>query len=222
MLFPQVGHHTKGELMKRVTFVSTLIIASLFWSLLGAQSGGGTTWTKAKAKTWFEKKEWLAGKKLQSHKSIDELTFAVQYHLHPSLWDSAFAFLRRTNLPALPKGKYTILGDSVFASVTEDSTKNVENSRWESHRRYADIQYVIRGEEKIGICPVANASVTQAYDAKNDVARYTARGTQYVAHPGTFFIFFPTDAHRPSITTGENKVDKKLVIKVRVTGYEER
>jgi YhcH/YjgK/YiaL family protein len=108
----------------------------------------------------------------------------------------------------------------VFASVTEDSTKDFHNTRWESHRKYADIQCVIRGEEEIGVYPVSKATVTQAYDEKGDVAHYSATGKQYLARPGTFFIFFPSDAHRPNITTGGNRVDKKIVIKVRITGYE--
>ncbi len=193
------------------------IALGLIVSVISAQPGASSTeWTKAKAKKWFEKKEWLHGLALQPHKSIDELEFARQYHRHPSLWDSAFAFFSRQDLRTLPKGKYPILGDSVFASITEDPTKDYEETRWESHRRYADIQYVIRGEEKIGVCPVSKAHVTQAYDAGNDAAHYSATGKQYLARPGTFFIFFPTDAHRPNITTGGRKIDKKLVIKVLI------
>jgi biofilm protein TabA len=47
------------------------------------------------------------------------------------------------------------------------------------------------------------------------LAYVSAKGTIYSATPGTFFIFFPSDVHRPSITPGGNKVDKKLVIKVQ-------
>jgi beta-galactosidase beta subunit len=36
-----------------------------------------------------------------------------------------------------------------------------------------------------------------------------------LATPKTFFLFFPSDAHRPNLTTGDNKADKKVVIKIR-------
>ena len=50
---------------------------------------------------------------------------------------------------------------------------------------------------------------------KKDVANYSAKEELYSAKPGTFFIFFPSDAHKPNITTGGNKPDKKIVIKVK-------
>jgi beta-galactosidase beta subunit len=34
--------------------------------------------------------------------------------------------------------------------------------------------------------------------------------------PGTFFLFFPTDAHRPGIKVEGNDVVKKLVIKIHL------
>jgi biofilm protein TabA len=203
--------------MKRTMLVRSLVLCVLVGSIALGQTRSGTTWTKSKAKKWFEQGEWLHGLALQPHKSINEVEFARQYHLHPSLWDSAFAFFAHNDLQTLPKGKYPILGDSVFASITEAPTKDYDETRWDSHRKYADIQYVIKGEEKIGVCPVSKARVTQAYDAKNDVVHYNAEGRRYLAQPGTFFIFFPTDAHRPNITTGGHKIDKKLVIKVLVT-----
>lgn len=197
-----------------------LSVLVLVTTALVAQSESRDAWTKQKAKVWFEGRAWLKGLKLSPHQSVNLIAFAQQYHLHQGYWDSAFAFLNNQNLETLPKGKYPIDGENVFASVTEDSTKSLENTRWESHRKYADIQYVIKGEEKIGVCPVSKVTVTQAYDEKSDVAHYAGIGTQYLARPGTFYIFFPPQAHRPNITTGGNRVDKKLVIKVRVSGYE--
>jgi biofilm protein TabA len=218
---PLHSKRLSGETTMKATLISiTFGTILLFASALVAQSGSGTTWTKHKAKVWFDGGTWLNGLKLKPHKSVNERIFAEQYHLHPSFWDSAFAFLKNQDLANLPKGKYPIDGDNVFATVTEDSTKDFSKTRWESHRKYADIQYVIRGEEKIGVRPIAGAKVTVPYDPKGDVAHYSGPGKHYDAHPGTFFIFFPPDAHRPNITPGGNKVDKKIVVKIRVSGFE--
>ena len=174
----------------------------LFAATLLVQPGSSKQWSRQKAVAWYKQQTWLSGLKLKPHASIDAVEFTRQYHLHNPFWDSAFAFLRTHDLGKLPKGKYPIMGDDVFASVTEDSTKDFAKTSWESHRKYADIQYVIRGEEQIGVCPVSKATLTQAYDEQHDVAHYAAKGSLYRARHGTFFIFFPSDAHRPNITPG--------------------
>jgi biofilm protein TabA len=38
----------------------------------------------------------------------------------------------------------------------------------------------------------------------------------FEATPEKFFIFFPSDIHRPSVKIGENKVVRKVVVKVRI------
>jgi YhcH/YjgK/YiaL family protein len=194
-----------------------LSILFLFFSAMFINAGAQPVekWTKHDAKKWFKKKEWLGGVQLKPHKSVDVQEFAKQYHYNKVYWDKAFAFLKNEDLTKLGKGKYAIDGDNVFASVTEDATKDLDKTNWESHRKYIDVQYVIQGEEKIGVMPVANAVVTKEYDEKKDAANYSGEGKIYAARPGTFFIFFPSDAHRPNITTGGNKPDKKIVIKVR-------
>jgi YhcH/YjgK/YiaL family protein len=176
------------------------------------------TLSKRQVKKWFAKKEWLAGAKLSPHETIDKQEFARQYQLNKAYWDKAFGFLRDHNLDSLPKGKYTIDGDNVTASVSIDASKDFEKTNWESHRKFIDIQCIISGEEKMGVCPVAETTVTKEYDEKKDVANYSAAGKFYIAGRGEFFIFFPADAHRPNITPGGNKVVKKIVIKVRVAG----
>ena len=200
--------------MKKL-FLSALLFGGSFL-FMTAVAQNTNEWTKNKSKKWFKEKEWLGGLELKPHKTVDVQEFARQYHLNKSYWDKAFAFLKNTDLNKIAKGKYPIDGENVYASVTADSSKNFDKTNWESHRKYIDIQYVINGEEKIGVYPVSKATVTKEYDDKKDAANYSADGKLYSATPGTFFIFFPSDAHRPNITPGGNKVVKKIVIKVRV------
>jgi biofilm protein TabA len=198
--------------MKKIFLSIIFLFAAALFINVFAQNN---EWTKHKAKKWFKKKEWLGGLELKPSKTIDKTEFTRQYHLNKKYWDEAFTYLKNTDLNKLPKGKYPIDGDNVYASVTTDSTKDFDKTNWESHRKYIDIQYVIDGEEKIGVYPVSKATVTKEYDEKRDAANYAADGKLYSAKPGTFFIFFPSDAHRPNITPGGNKVDKKIVIKVK-------
>ena len=174
------------------------------------------TGSKRAAEKWFRAKVWSDDVHMKPHKSIDVEEFAKQYRRNKATWDKAFAFLKDNDLQNLAVGKYHIDGDNAFATITQDSTKDFDKTKWESHRKYLDFQSVISGEEKIGVCPIENATVTKSYDKKRDAANYTATGKIYKAVPGTFFIFFPGDAHRPAITPGGNELDKKLVIKINV------
>lgn len=202
--------------MRKYLFVTlSLITGCLLFSNVFGQTDK-QEWTKHNAKKWFNKQEWLGGLQLKPHSSVDVVEFARQYHLNKVYWDKAFAFLKSQDLNKIAKGKYPIDGENVFASVTEDPTKDFDKTNWESHRKYVDLQYVIQGGELIGVCPLAKATVTKEYDDKKDAANYTAEGKQYPAAPGKFFLFFPGDVHRPNITPGGNKVDKKIVIKIRV------
>ena len=194
--------------MKKIVLFSVVLFSFLM-------QANAQTANKKEAKKWFKKKEWLSGVPLQPSKSIDAQEFYRQYHANKTYWDKAFAFLKEHDLSTLASGKYEIDGENVFASVTESPSKDFDKTNWESHRNYVDLQYVIEGKELIGVNPVAKSVVTHPYDEKKDAANYTADGKIYEATPGTFFIFFPTDAHRPNITPGGNKVVKKLVIKVR-------
>lgn len=198
-----------------IVYVLSLVLS---FSVISLAAQTTPPMSKKQVHKWFEKKEWLNGAQLTPHKSIDEQEFARQYQLNKKYWDEAFTFLKEHDLAAMAKGKYPIDEDNVYASVTEDPTKDFDKTNWESHRKYIDLQCIITGDEKMGVYPVAKSTVTKEYDDKKDVANYTAKGKFYEASAGTFFIFFPQSAHRPNITPGGNKIEKKIVIKVRVAG----
>ncbi len=173
------------------------------------------TWNENSAAEWFAKKEWKNGLLLEPHETTNKIIFAEQYHKNKTAWDKAFKFLGG-NLEAKEPGKYEIDGDDVYAIITDQPSKEPEMAKWEAHEKFIDIQYVIKGEEKIGITPLSTATVSKPYDEANDYANYEAEGKSYTAKPGTFFLFFPDDVHRPNILVKGFEVVKKVVIKVRV------
>ena len=200
---------------KRLIITAAVLFTSSLLMHLSAQPAAGKTWTTHEIKKWYKQKTWLHGLPLTPHKSINRQEFARQYQLNQTYWDKAFAFLKEHDLQTITKGKYPIDGDNVYASVTEDPSKDFDKTNWESHRKYIDLQCIITGNEKMGVWPVMKATVTKEYDDKKDVANYSAEGKFYTGTPGTFFIFFPSDAHRPNITPGGNQIVKKIVIKIR-------
>jgi biofilm protein TabA len=156
------------------------------------------------------------GLKLTMHRSVNKDSFYVAYHNNQNAWDAAFAFLKNVNLEELKPGKYPIIGEQVFAIVTEGPAHNKDSVKWESHKHYVDLHYVIKGKEMIGIADTAKATMIKPYTP--DVINYTAEGKFYVAKPGEFFLFFPNDAHRPDIKLDGYDIVKKMVIKI-ATGY---
>src|SRR6185503_7663490 len=194
-----------------------LLSISLLFVFAGLMAQGNNPpfeWTKHKARKWFNKKEWLQGVQLTPHRAIDKKEFARQYHINKLYWDEAFRFLKERGLDTLGKGRYTIDGTNVFATVTADPAKDFDKTQWESHRKYIDLQCVITGVERMGKNSFTKLTVTKPYDDARDVANYSGDGTIYDIPAGTFMIFFPTDAHRPNITPGGNQVVKKIVIKI--------
>jgi biofilm protein TabA len=198
--------------MKNLRIVTFMLLLGFITSSAFAQQ-----WTASAAKKWVKKGEWANGSKIKLSPTADELEFARQYHANKVWWDKAFAFLNDPKTDTLKPGKYIIDGDNVFAMITEGPTKQIDSVRWESHRNYIDLHYVIRGKEQIGAAPVSSATVTKPYDASHDAANYSVDGKYYPASPGEFFLFFPSDAHRPGIKAGGIDTDKKLVIKIRYT-----
>jgi biofilm protein TabA len=200
--------------MKKFSLIASLLF---FFTIinLSAQSTNGD-WSAHKAKKWFKKKEWLNGLSATPHSAIDKVQFANQYHLNKKYWDEAFAYLKNTDLKTLTNGRHVIDGENVYALVTEAPSKDYDKTAFESHRKYIDLQFVITGEENMAKAPLGSVTVSKPYNETTDLANYTGDGKIYTVPAGTFILFFPTDAHRPNITPGGNKVVKKVVIKIRV------
>lgn len=173
-------------------------------------------WTDEEAAQWFEAGEWAKDLNFVPHSSVNKTEFARQYHKYKARWHAAFTYLRETDLTNVALGNYEIDGENVFAIIAENPKKDFDETKWESHRQYQDIQMVITGAEKMGIAEISSLNPTQNYDAETDLIFYTGdTGDFHTAEPGTFFIFFPQDGHRPDIKIEGIETDKKIVVKVK-------
>lgn len=152
---------------------------------------------------------------------LDQLINARLYRLGDR-FERGFEYLSATNLPQTPDGKYPIAGDDLFAIVQAYTTKPADQGRWESHRRYADIQYLIRGQERIGVrvVPPQTAArdmpIATPYDDDKDIAFHTGAGDLFTLTAGQFAVFFPHDIHMPSLALDAPAEVRKVVIKVRL------
>ncbi len=158
---------------------------------------------------------YLNLEQLKPHTSIDKVEFAREYHAHKLWWDQAFAYMKNTDLASLKPGDHPIVGEDVYARITEGPLKNIDSTKWEAHKNYIDIHYVITGREKIGIGPLSSATIAVPYNSTRDISFYEGKGKYYTAEPGTFFIAFPKDIHRPGLEVDGKGTEKKLVIKIK-------
>ena len=131
---------------------------------------------------------------------------------------AAIRFLNETELAGLPVGRQVIAGDAVYANVMRYDTKPPAEARWESHRRYADIQVIVEGEERIGVRDTDELVVAKEYDDAADNIFYAPAEakTMLTLKAGDVTVFLPHDGHWPSMhADGLSKVFK-VVVKVAV------
>jgi len=215
----------------KVFYLLSLCIISLLCSCKNSKSSKTsesasvksiTTESKTKSdkdiNDWFTAKVWKQGWNVKADESLNIKDFAYYYFKNPDRWNKAFKFLAKNNLKAIKTGKYEIDGKNLFAAVSEYESKDENNAKIEAHKKYADIQYVITGEEQIGVLPLENMKPFIPYSDKKDVEFFKTDMTNYYHHADSsnFFIFFPNDAHRPGVKIDKNTPIKKIVIKVKL------
>ncbi len=136
--------------------------------------------------------------------------------------EAGFEFLEKSVLGSLPPGKHQILGDAVYAMVMRSPSRAPEEGQFESHRDYIDIQYLVSGEEIIGLAPVEGLQVVTSYDAAKDIVFYAAPENyrRLVIHPAHFAVFFPEEAHLPMCHYQGPHDLHKVVVKVSLAHRE--
>ena len=138
--------------------------------------------------------------------------------------EAGFEFLERGDLAALSMGKHPIDGDSVFALAMQSPSRDPSDGRFEAHQEYIDIQYLVSGEEMIGLAPVEGLKVTSPYDAAKDIAFYAVPATYKALeiHPGHFAVLFPGEGHLPMCHSHGPHQLHKVVVKVKVDSWKAR
>jgi YhcH/YjgK/YiaL family protein len=129
----------------------------------------------------------------------------------------ALRWLKSGQAAQLPPGKYELRGQSLFAIVDEYMTRPREACRLETHRRYIDVQYVVRGRELMGYAPAMSLKPEGLYDGERDVQFHRGHADFLLLQQGMFAVMLPSDAHMPGIAPdGEPSAVKKIVVKAAV------
>jgi YhcH/YjgK/YiaL family protein len=151
---------------------------------------------------------------------LDRLEHAMMYRSVGARVSAALNYLRRTDFSKLPEGRHELEGDRLFAVVRRYRTRAVQEARWEAHRHYLDVQYVVEGAERMGYAPLRDGlPVREPYNAATDLVFYDVRGDLFEVTAGGLAIFSPHDVHAPGLAAGEPPVVGdvlKVVVKCRL------
>lgn len=129
----------------------------------------------------------------------------------------AIEFLRRPDIRSMADGRVNIDGLDVFAIISRYETVKTDAPKFEYHRRYIDIQYVVSGTETIGWIPAKRMTVAEEYDIEKDICFGTAPNKETTLvrlQAGQLAVFYPEDGHAPKLSADSPSQVFKIVVKV--------
>jgi YhcH/YjgK/YiaL family protein len=117
-----------------------------------------------------------------------------------------------------PDGRYEIEDGKIYALVSSYWTCPAGELRFEAHRKYADVQVVLEGEEKIEVSLTRELKPIEEYsETKDKVFLEPPRDTaSLVMQPGYFAVLYPPEVHRPNCDLHGKRHVRKIVVKVPV------
>ena len=148
---------------------------------------------------------------------IDKISMLGSYASYNEKFLVVADFLEKNKLSDLPEGRIDLDG-GVFLNVGEAYEPYAAGDKWEAHKRYADLQIVIEGDECMDCAALADCTGASQYFEEDDYMFYDkCEGgiVKIYAYPDTFAYFAPSDPHRPGIKWQADKV-RKAVFKIPV------
>ena len=151
---------------------------------------------------------------------VDNIQNAHKYIVANPALRAAFEVLKRMT-EGTEAGRYEIDARN-YVNVFSYESNPRENEVFEDHRVYADIHFIILGEENIDVIDAEQTALTEDRYQSEDVALCRAESGYSILelHRGDFAVIFPGEAHRPGIAIDDRKEDvKKAVAKIRVDSF---
>ncbi len=127
----------------------------------------------------------------------------------------AFDYLKSTDLASLPVGRIELDGQKMYVMVQEYTSKLKEQGRWEAHRRYVDLQFIVSGKEKMGYASLDRLTLGD-YNPDKDFQALSGEGVLLPMGPGDFMLLWPQDAHMPGMADESPMPVRKVVVKIAV------
>lgn len=128
---------------------------------------------------------------------------------------TALKFLAETDFSKVELGRYELQGDDIFYMVQRYET-DPDKTISEAHKKYIDIQFMVDGEEIIGIAPFSCPKIETEAKPENDVWFYECKTEPLTLFKNSFMVLYPNDLHCPGVAVDGAKNCHKVVVKVKV------
>lgn len=146
---------------------------------------------------------------------IDKIENAQLYYGLSEGIKQGLQYLEENDLSKVENGNYEIDGENLFVSVQDYQSKLESEGKFEAHKKYTDIQFIIKGHERLGYGNISDFAPLSVYDEEKDIEFLVGEGDFAHAKEGYFLIFMPQDAHMPCISFENSEYVKKAVVKVK-------
>lgn len=138
---------------------------------------------------------------------------------YPPAIQKAIEYALTTDFSKLEDGRQEIDGDKMYANLFHLTSKRLEETHPELHKRYVDVQFWISGEELCGVAPYTGIGKCIEAREEDDLYFYDHFENEFFLHAtqGCYAVFFPNDAHRPGVCVDGKPMEyRKVVVKVNV------
>ena len=86
----------------------------------------------------------------------------------------------------------------------------------EAHRKYLDIQYIVKGQEVVGYADLADCTLEGEFNEAKDIGKYSGPFEYITIREGMCYVAFPEDAHMPGRHLEVPNDFVKVVVKLKV------
>ena len=147
---------------------------------------------------------------------VDSIANAALYECLNKSFPKVFEILASLDKNAR-EGKIVIDGGNVWVNVQHFGDKAPSaDPKFEEHRNFIDIHYIVYGEEKFGYNNLDRLNVTEPYDESRDVEFSKGEINELHLKTGDFLITYPSDAHIPNMQKINKDTMVRAVAKIRI------
>lgn len=146
---------------------------------------------------------------------IDKLDNASKYYSVSPHLELALRYLEenkeelRTNPVGVTKFSEHVQGKCIAYNTVAGSRK------WESHAEFTDLQYMIRGTERVGFNHEENMVNSKKQDGKDQIL-HEGDGDRILLPEGYFIVLFPGEVHMSKLADGPSARVEKAAFKIRI------
>ena len=103
-------------------------------------------------------------------------------------------------------------GNRFFVAVGTTKAPDVA----EAHRKFLDIQYIVKGKEVMGWADLADCKIVGEFNEEKDIGKYEGDFQYITINEGICYVAFPEDAHMPGRHLDVPNDFVKVVVKLKV------